>query len=104
MQRRGEQRRAARQIERIAVPIEHDLRSVEAFEDGLLRGASGEVDGAPADFANDRAARCVRVDARSRSRGEQLRAEANAERRKVALDRSFEERNLRVEKWVLGIR
>src|SRR5690348_5309246 len=92
--RRREMRRARRQIERIAVPVQH-ARPRREFSQG--RGAAGgtQIDAGPADLLE---AGGVHLGA-ERTRHE-LRAETDAEHRLARLETFFDQRDFRLEERI----
>src|SRR6185369_9875046 len=86
--RRRQMDRAGRQVERVAVPVQHHLARAQAAQRRLAPDAD-EVDRRPADLAP-----VVGIDARAGAGRHQLRAEADAQRRLVALGQAGQKLDL----------
>src|SRR5579863_3580833 len=79
--RGGKMRGAGRKVEGVAVPMEHrGMRAVEMAQRRSL-SSGGQRERAPAELLG-----CRRIDARPEHARDQLRAEADAERRKPGCD------------------
>jgi hypothetical protein len=84
--RAGEERGALREVERVTVPLERRHAAGSVAEDRILGGRLGQLDREHADLRLG-----AGVHARAERGGEQLRAEAHAPHRHVALDGLAEE-------------